>query len=71
MEQVTPLKKARKDKGYSQAGLAEVVGVSQTTISDLERMREKTSPDVAEKIATVLGISEMEILYPERYQLQA
>lgn len=67
MNQVTPLKKARKAKGYSQAGLAEVVGVSQATISSIENMIEPTSPAIAEKIANVLGISEMEILYPKRY----
>lgn len=67
MKKETPLARARKAAGLTQIQLAEKIGVLQSTISRLERGQDSASPSTAEKLAGVLGISELEILYPERY----
>ena len=49
------LKELRKNNRISQEFLATVVGVSQSTISQIEQGRIKPSVPLAKKIATVLG----------------
>lgn len=67
MSTTSPLYRARLSAGLTQNQLAEKSGVLQSTISRLERGQDSASPSTAEKLASVLGISELEILYPERY----
>lgn len=66
---ITALKRARQKSGKSQAEIAEAVGISQATLSELELMKHKPTPDTAEKLVGVLGgdLTEMMLLYPERY----
>lgn len=62
----TPMRSARKKRGLSLDDLAEKVGASKGHLSNVERGH-GCSPDLAEKLAAELGISEMEILYPQRF----
>lgn len=64
---MTPIKRARRAKGLSQQQLAAAAEVSQAFISELERGQCRSSPAIAEQIALVLGITETEVLYPERF----
>ncbi|MCB5187393.1 helix-turn-helix transcriptional regulator [Methylobacillus caricis] len=68
----TPLKKIRTKTNVTIYGLASGVECSASTISRIERMKEKPSPDLAEKISKFFNgkISEIEILYPERFTLE-
>ena len=50
------LRAARKERGWSQMELAKRSGLSQTTISDIERGRNRTSRDLIQ-LARALGIS--------------
>ncbi|MBP7810696.1 helix-turn-helix transcriptional regulator [Uruburuella suis] len=59
------IKQNRERKQLSQAELAEKVGCTQTYISYLERSQKAASPTVAKKIADVLDIDVLKILYPE------
>ncbi len=65
--QMTPMKRARKALGMSLEGLAKQVGSTKGHLSSLENQRNRASPELAESLAKELGISEMEILYPERF----
>lgn len=71
---MTPLKKARLEKGWR---LADVVsrlsGVGSTidtgNLSRIERGEQRASPALAENLSRVFGgeVTEIHILYPERY----
>lgn len=63
----TPLRKAREQAGLTIAELATAAGVDRGNLSRIERGRTNASLESAERLAKVLGISELEILYPERY----
>ena len=65
--QMTPMKRARKALGMSLESLATQVGSTKGHLSSLENQRNRASPELAESLAKELGISEMEILYPERF----
>lgn len=67
----TPLQRAREAKGLTQTQLADLAEVRQSTISRLESEPPAmvASPELAEKLANALGISELEVLYPERFPL--
>ena len=56
---------ARKKKGLSQQELAEKVGCTQTNISHIELGRQNPTPQMAKKIADVLEINVLSILYPK------
>ena len=58
------LLKARKAKGFTQAYVAEQVGCTQTNISHIEIGRQRATPEIAQKLAELLGLSPMDILYP-------
>ena len=64
---MTPMKKARKAAGLTQADLAQRLGCSQAHVSDVERGTAAASPKLAAEIAKALGIPEEQILYPERF----
>jgi transcriptional regulator with XRE-family HTH domain len=63
----TPLRKAREQAGLTIAELAAAAEVDRGNLSRIERGRTNASLESAERLAKVLGISELEILYPERY----
>lgn len=58
------MRTAREAKGWRQADLANVAGVSTATISQIETLRQFPNPSRAEKIANALGRA-TEILFPE------
>lgn len=67
---MTPLRAARTKRKLTQRQLAAAVGVSQAHISAVENGMDRASPELAEKLVTVIGrplITEEKILYPERF----
>lgn len=62
----SPLRKARKAKGWTQEDLASKTGLTQSTISRVE-CGSPVSPETAAALAAAVGISELHILYPERF----
>lgn len=62
--------KLRKEKGLTQKQLAEILGVSDKTVSHWER--EESSPDISllKEIATVFGITTDELLSGEKIVVQ-
>lgn len=68
---MTPLAKTRRDRGLTQIALAAAVGTDSGNISRMERMLQRPSPEMAERLAKVLHISEMKLIYPERYTEKA
>ena len=59
------IKEKRIQMGISQVELAEKCQCSQGHISDIEKGKQSPSPSLAKKIADILGIDIMEILFPE------
>lgn len=59
------IKEKRLEKNLSQAALAEKVQCSQGHISDIENGNETPSPALAKKLADVLEIDVLQILYPD------
>ena len=59
----TKLINARKKKKLSQYAVAERVGCTQTNISQLELGKQRSS--LAKKLAELLEINVMDVLYPE------
>lgn len=52
--------------------VASAIGLSEATVSRIERGERKATSEAAEAIARYLGtVSEMEILYPERFTGQS
>lgn len=68
MNNETPLYRARRNAGLTQTQLAEASGVMQCAISRIER-GSKASLESAAALARALGISELAILYPDRYDI--
>ncbi len=60
------IKKKRLEKNLSQVALAEKVKCSQGHISDIENGNETPSPTLAKKLADVLEIDVLDILYPKQ-----
>ena len=61
----TKLINARKKKKLSQYAVAEQVGCTQTNISQLELGKQRSSLRLAKKLAELLEINVMDVLYPE------
>lgn len=59
----TNLYKARKEKGYTQQQLAEMIGVTEQTISNAENGGKAMRPENIAKICKVLGISADYLLF--------
>lgn len=62
---MSPLRKARLQRGLSIYDLAEAVGMSAASISRLERRVQSTSPTTAAKLAALLDLSLAQILLPD------
>lgn len=56
------LARLRKDRGFTQAELAEKMGLVQTVVSDYERGKLRPNPEVLAKYAQTLLVSADEIL---------
>ncbi|EJY6033047.1 helix-turn-helix transcriptional regulator [Pseudomonas aeruginosa] len=71
---MTPLKKARLDRGWRLADVAQRLRdlgetIDTGNLSRIERCEQRASPLMAEKLVRVFGdaLTEMHVLYPERY----
>lgn len=67
----TPLRDARKAKGWSLTEFSAALKVDLGHLSRVERGEAAASPALAEKAVAALGeelIHEMQVLYPERYK---
>lgn len=62
---MSPLRKARLERGWSIYELADAVGISAASISRLERRVQSTSPTTAAKLAALLGLTLAQVLLPE------
>lgn len=62
MEFNKKLKKLREEKGLSQAELAKMAGVSQTTICDVEIGNKMPKLDTAMKICKALNVKLMDVV---------
>lgn len=58
------IKEKRLEKNLSQVALAEKVQCSQGHLSDIENGNVNPSPAIAKKLADILGINVLDILYP-------
>jgi transcriptional regulator with XRE-family HTH domain len=65
--QTTPIEKARIRRKLTQVQLAKAAKCSQATISKLEKRNHVAKPELAARLAKVLRLPEIQILYPERY----
>lgn len=66
----TPLLALRELLGQTQLEVAEAVGISRAFLSKIERGQESPSPELAARLVKHFGdgrITEMQILYPERF----
>ena len=59
------LARLRKERGYTQVGLAEKTGTSQVLISAYETDRAALSAEMAVRFALALEVSTDELLYPK------
>lgn len=65
---VTPLRKARDEKGESTYVVAAAVGVNQSQYSRVESGKRRPSPDLADRLAKYFGnVTRDQILFPEDY----
>lgn len=69
---IHPLKHARKARKMTLTELANLVHVDSGNLSRIERFQQKSSTDLAERIAAVFAgqLTEMHLLYPERYLIK-
>lgn len=58
------IREARKRKGFTQALLAEAIGKDQATVARYEAGKTDIGKDVAPALASVLGLSLLDVLYP-------
>lgn len=76
---MTPLKHARKKRKWRLSDVCDRVNeigrrLDTGNLSRIERGKQTPSPEMAESLAKVFmedGLSEMQIIYPERYQIEA
>lgn len=62
-----PLIAARKAKRMTQIDLAKAIESAQSTVSRIENGNASVTPQLAARIAAVLEVSEMQLLYPTRF----
>lgn len=65
---ITPFKIARRKRALTQSALAKIAGIDQANVSRIESGSQIPTPEVAEKLAKALRISELQIFYPHRYK---
>jgi transcriptional regulator with XRE-family HTH domain len=59
------LRDARKKKGLTQAEVGNAIGRDQSTVSKYEAGSARVDVDVAPAYAEVLGVSIVDVLYPQ------
>lgn len=64
-KQVSSLKSARKARGMSVQAVAKATGLDASSISRIERGAQQPTPANAKRLAEVLGVPVLSILYPE------
>lgn len=66
---MTPLEKIRIGRKHSIYDVANAAGCAPSTISRIEKMKGRASPEMAEKISNFFEgeITEEQILYPHRF----
>ena len=63
----TPLRRAREARGLTIDEAAAKLGIDQGNLSRIERGLQTPSKEALAEIAREFDLSELEILYPERY----
>lgn len=65
----TPLRKIRLERGLTLTEVSRATDIDEGNLSRLERNAQRASPDKAEILSKFYegGISELEIIYPERF----
>lgn len=67
MRNLPRLREIREDKAMSQRDLADVSGVAQSTIVELELNKREAQPSTTRKLAEVLGVEPVDLMRkPER-----
>ena len=61
----------RRERGYSQAELAERIGIIQALVSDYEKGKLRLSADMAVRFARVLEVTTDDLLQPEKGKQRA
>jgi transcriptional regulator with XRE-family HTH domain len=64
------VKRIRQEKGLTQEQFAEVSGFSQQYISSLERGRRNPTVVTVYELATALGVSHMELVWPSKGEVE-
>lgn len=66
----TPLKNLRKKSNLTLRQVADAIELDPSNLSRIERGQQPATPSMAEKISKYFDgrVTEMQILYPERYQ---
>lgn len=62
----TDIQQARKAKGLTQQQLAEAIGRDQATVARYEAGKTDIGKDIALPIASALGMSVLDVLYPKQ-----
>lgn len=67
--QITPLQKVREKTGLTQFQVAMGCGMTQASISRMESLEQKPTPENATSISKFFKhqVSELELLFPDRY----
>ncbi len=67
MRNLPRLREIREDKAMSQRDLADVSGVAQSTIVELELNKREAQPSTTRKLAEALGVEPVDLMSkPER-----
>lgn len=59
---LTKIREIRKKKGYKQAGIAEELGISQSTYAKIEKEQQKLSLEIFLSISQILSVTPTDIL---------
>lgn len=63
----SPLRQARRQRELTLQAVADAVGTDTGNLSRVERGLQIPSKDLAERLAKFFGITELQIIYPERF----
>ena len=59
---LTKIREIRKKKGYKHAGIAEELGISQSTYAKIEKEQQKLSLEIFLSISQILSVTPTDIL---------
>lgn len=66
---ISPLRKARQDRGWSLDTAANQAGVSKATISRIEQGTQQPRPELLATLVELYGLDPLHILLPSRYAI--